>query len=78
MTTMNDQLSPDQERFMLWLEGQDVMGHSIDAADVPSEWLAERSNTRALSHLLRDSLPGSLDAAAAGINSGVLARIAQG
>lgn len=73
---MNEQLTPDQERFMQWLEGDDITGHAVgDDAAVPAHWHNERREIHALNSLLRDHLPAATDAAGSQLNAAIMRAI---
>ena len=73
---MNEQLNPDQERFMLWLEGDDITGHAFgDDTAIPTHWKTERREISALNTLLRNHLPEAQDQADSGFNAAVLSAI---
>lgn len=76
----DESLTPDQERFMLWLEADDVEGHSIADGDgeVPTEWMAERQSVEELGQILRSHLPGSLEPSSpVGFNESIRRRLAE-
>lgn len=79
-TMKDDSLTPDQERFMLWLEADDVEGHSIADGEgaVPTEWMAERQSVEELGQILRSHLPGSLEpSSSVGFNESLRKRLAE-
>ena len=76
----DESLTPYQERFMLWLEADDVEGHSIADGDgeVPTEWMAERQSVEELGQILRSHLPGSLEPSSpVGFNESLRRRLAE-
>lgn len=76
----DDILTPEQERFMLWLEADDVQGHSLaeGGGAVPADWLAERQAVEDLGHILRSHLPASFELpSAASFNEALRRRLSE-
>ena len=55
---MEPELTEEQERFMRWLEEDDVCGHEDTT---PPEWHVLRHEADKLGTLLRSGLPGSIE-----------------
>jgi hypothetical protein len=53
---MDETLTPDEERFMRWLE-EDVVGHEFHMAPPPPHWEAMRDEVERLGAFLRLHLP---------------------
>lgn len=73
-------LTPEQERFMQWLEADDVQGHSFadGGGGVPADWLAERQAVEDLGQLLRCHLSAGVEMpSAASFNETLRSRLAE-
>jgi hypothetical protein len=65
---MDPELTDEEERFMRWLEEDDVSGHYFadDSPDVPPHWHALRQEADSLGDLLRAAIPPSQEPPASG------------
>ena len=54
---MDPALTEEEERFMRWLEEDDVTGHHLgEAAGVPPHWQSLRNDAARIGDLLRDNV----------------------
>jgi hypothetical protein len=56
---MDPALTDEEERFMRWLEEDDVTGHHAGEGPVPENWHALKQNVDQLSDLLRSNIPAT-------------------